>query len=79
VGRLFGNNRNLTGRGSIWQRVESVWNNGQHCNAVLYHDTNYNPAGGLYVLNRGHGLPNIATVHEGLWHHVYSNLWVGCR
>jgi hypothetical protein len=77
-GILYGDNSNLTGSGSIWESIESVWNHGNSCNVVLYHNTGYNPDSGSYTLNRGHGLADIASVNEGLWHHTYSNLWVGC-
>jgi hypothetical protein len=84
-GMLEGDNPNLAVSGDVWENIESVFNHGNSCNVVLYTDTGYNPDGGGWFLNRyipnttnTGGLPDIASVNEGLWHHVYSNFWVGC-
>jgi hypothetical protein len=82
-GILQGDNSNLEAPGDVWENIESVFNHGNSCNVVLFTDTGYNPDGGGWFLNReiggkNGGLPDIASVNEGLWHHVYSNLWVGC-
>jgi hypothetical protein len=74
-GKLFGDNPDLNVSGDVWNNVDSIYNNGNSDNAVVYRDENYTGVH-LACLYRGTGFPNMQSRLPDLYHHIWSNFWI---
>jgi hypothetical protein len=70
---IYGYSANDTGIYDF-THAESVFNNGVHCTAIYWTQTNF--SGTPRALARGTGLSSLR--YTDAWHHVYSNSWAQC-
>jgi hypothetical protein len=75
AGFLIGNNSDLTGPGSIWEQVDSIYNNGAVCEVWMYRWKNYVADGHVVGFRINTGFTNLETQAPGLYHHTWSNHW----
>jgi hypothetical protein len=75
MGALIGNNADLTGPGSIWQNVDSIYNNGVQCEVWMYRWKNYVGDGHVVGFRMQTGFKNLQTQAPGIYHHTWSNHW----
>jgi hypothetical protein len=75
-GELAGNNADLNQPNSIWNQVDSIYNNGRTDNVKVFRGENYNSDGGhVACLDLGTGFNNMNAQLPGLYHHIWSNEW----
>lgn len=75
-GELAGSNADLNEANSIWNQVDSIYNNGRTDHVQVFRGENYNSDGGhVACLNLGTGFNNMQAQLPGLYHHIWSNKW----
>ncbi len=75
IGVLISDNPDLTGPGSIWENVDSIYNNGAQCEVWMYRAKNYAEDGHVVGFKMQTGFKNLQTQAPGLYHHTWSNHW----
>lgn len=75
IGVLIQDNPDLTGSGSIWENVDSIYNNGAQCEVWMYRWKNYVADGHVVGFKMQTGFKNLQTQAPGLYHHTWSNHW----